>query len=142
VKLPSLDQGRSLLAHKVKRPFTQIIGGKGWRESGQRDVGRCSPRRVLLMPRDRRPEYKSQVRIKGRVIGLKKGWSKDAFMYFHEMHRKSVADGNWIGFMDGPSTASSKAAARADGLIAKTDSEHYANRINRRKEMGNHKESC
>ena len=94
------------------------------------------------MPRDRRPEYKSQVRIKGRVIGLKKGWSKDAFMYFHEMHRKFVANGNWIGFMDGPNMASSKAAARADGLIAKTDSEHYANCINRRKEMGNHKKSC
>ncbi len=142
MKLPSLDQGRSLLARKVKRPFTQIIGGKGWRESGQRDVGRGSPRRVLLMPRDRRPEYKSQVRIKGRVVGLKKGMPKAVFMSFHEIHRKSVADGMWIGFMDRPSLASSKAAARADGLIAKTDSEHYANRNNRRKEMGNHKESC
>ena len=89
------------------------------------------------MPRDRRPEYKSQVRIKGRVVGLKKGWPKPVFMYFHEMNRKSVADGKWIGFMNGPNSASSKAAARADGLIAKTDSEHYANRINRQ-EVGNH----
>ena len=93
------------------------------------------------MPRDRRPEYKSQVRIKGRVIGLKKGMSKDAFMYFHEMNRKSVADGNWIVFIDRPCNASSKAAARADGLIAQTDSEHYAN-CNHRKEVGNHQESC
>ena len=94
------------------------------------------------MPRDRRPEYKSQVRIKGRVVGLKKGYPKDIFMYFHEMDRKSVADGKWIGFIDRPCNASAKAAARADGLIAQTDSEHYANRNNRRKEMGNHKESC
>ena len=93
------------------------------------------------MPRDRRPEYKSQVRIKGRVVGLKKGMPKAVFMSFHEIHRKSVADGMWIGFIDRPCNASSKAAARADGLIAQTDSEHYANR-NHRKEVRNHQASA
>ena len=137
VKLPSIDQGRSLLAHTSNRPFTQIIGGKGWHKSGQRDVGGCSPRRVQKMPRDRRPEYKSQVRLRGRAIGIKKGMSKDAFMYFHDLNRKSFADGMWIGFIDRPSLAAQKAAARADGLIAKTDSEHYANRPTRQ-EVRNH----
>tara|TARA_R100000655_G_C2920878_1_gene182268 strand:- start:151 stop:420 length:270 start_codon:yes stop_codon:yes gene_type:complete len=89
------------------------------------------------MPRDRRPEFKSQVRLKGRAVGFKKGWTKDAFMYFHDLQRKSVADGMWIGFIDRPCNASGKAAARADGLIAKTDSEHYANRPTRQ-EVRNH----
>ena len=94
------------------------------------------------MPRDRRPEFKSQVRIKGRVVGLKKGLSKDVFMSFHEDKRKAVAEGYFIGFIDAPCNASSKAAARADGLIAKSDSEHYANLKSRRaKEMGHNKGS-
>jgi len=91
------------------------------------------------MPRDRRPEFKSQVRIKGRVVGLKKGLSKDVFMSFHEDKRKAVAEGYFIGFIDAPCNASSKAAARADGLIAKSDSEHYAILKQRRaNQMGNH----
>ena len=92
------------------------------------------------MPRDRRPEFKSQVRIKGRAIGIPKGMPKDTFMYFHEISRKSVADGYWIGFVDRPCNASAKAAARADGLIAQTDSEHYANRKRKAKER-NHEAS-
>ena len=89
------------------------------------------------MPRDRRPEFKKQVRIKGRVIGLKKWEDKSAFMYFHNMNREAVEEGKSIGFVDRPCNASAKAAARADGLIAKTDSEHYAN-----KKVDNNKGNC
>ena len=89
------------------------------------------------MPRDRRPEFKKQVRIKGRAIGLKKWEDKSSFMYFHNMKREAVKEGNWIGFADRPCLASAKAAARADGLIAKTDSEHYAN-----KKVDNNKGNC
>ena len=88
------------------------------------------------MPRDRRPEFKKQVRIKGRVIGLKKWQDKSAFMYFHNLSREDVKEGIRIGFADRPCLASAKAAARADGLIVKTDSEHYENRqISKNKQL-------
>ena len=95
------------------------------------------------MPRDRRPEFKKQVRIKGRAIGLKKWEDKSAFMYFHNMNRKAVKEGKSIGFVDRPCLASAKAAARADGLIAKTDSKHYENRqISKNKQLEVNKGNC
>ena len=139
-KLPRLDQGRSLLDLSTRRPFIQIIGGGAWHKSGQRDTGRCSPRRVPKMPRDRRPEFKSQVRIKGRVVGIPKGKSKESFMRFHDFQRRAVKEGRLVSFISKPSLAASKAAARADGLIYKTDSD-YLNAIiqqRRKNQVGDH----
>tara|TARA_Y100001968_G_scaffold279402_1_gene275322 strand:- start:43 stop:282 length:240 start_codon:yes stop_codon:yes gene_type:complete len=45
------------------------------------------------MPRDRRPEFKSQIRIKGRAMGLPKGSSKDIFKFFREIDRDFIAQG-------------------------------------------------
>ena len=36
------------------------------------------------MPRDKRPQYKKQIRIKSRIVGIPKGMTKDEFMKVHE----------------------------------------------------------
>ena len=45
------------------------------------------------MPRDRRPEFKSQVRIKGRAMGVPKGCSKDVLKFFRSIDRDFIAQG-------------------------------------------------
>ena len=71
------------------------------------------------MPRDRRPEFKSQVRINGRVIGLKKGRSKDNFMDFRNEIKDLIVNGAVIGIP--MSNVAMRTALRADGqIIAKS----------------------
>ena len=71
------------------------------------------------MPRDRRPEFKSQVRINGRVIGLKKGRSKDNFMDFRNEIMDLIVNGAVIGIP--MSNVAMRTALRADGqIIAKS----------------------
>ena len=45
------------------------------------------------MPRDRRPEFKSQVRIKGRAMGVPKGCSKDVLKFFRVIDREFINQG-------------------------------------------------
>ena len=45
------------------------------------------------MPRDRRPEFKSQVRIKGRAMGVPKGCPKDVLKFFRAIERDFIAQG-------------------------------------------------
>ena len=79
------------------------------------------------MPRDRRPEFKSQIRIKGRAFGIPKGISKELFMFFREIDRTFIAEG--------------KTAPHRDELIKRIFShpDYYADykRI-KEKEVGNH----
>ena len=45
------------------------------------------------MPRDRRPEFKSQIRIKGRVFEIPNGMSKDVFKFFRWLDRDLITKG-------------------------------------------------
>ena len=71
------------------------------------------------MPRDRRPEFKSQVRINGRVIGLPKGSRKDLFINFRDEIKGLIVNGDVIGIP--MSNVAMRTALRADGqIIAKS----------------------
>ena len=95
------------------------------------------------MPRDRKPQFKQQVRIKGRAVGIPQDVPKEDFMYFHNLKRESFKQGYFLGFLDTPNCASRKAAARADGLISKTDSEHYElHKKHKTQQVGKHKGDC
>ena len=45
------------------------------------------------MPRDRRPEFKSQIRIKGRIFDVPSGMSKDVFKFFRWIDRDLITKG-------------------------------------------------
>ena len=48
------------------------------------------------MPRDRRPEFKSLIRIKGRAMSLPKGSSKDVFKFLRFIDRDLIAQGKTV----------------------------------------------
>ena len=77
------------------------------------------------MPRDRKPQFKQQVKINGRVIGIPKGMTKKDFIDWHKLNRDHFNAGTNLRFNKRPLTDAIKAAARADGLIPKSDSEQH-----------------
>ena len=89
------------------------------------------------MPRDRKPQFKQQVKINGRVIGIPDGMTKKDFIDWHKENRVHFNAGTNLGFRKRPAMDAIKAAARADGLIPKSDSEHHELRqIKDREKMG------
>lgn len=108
------------------------------------------------MPRDRRPEFKQEMMIKGRKVRIPKDRTKQSFKFSDDFNKKSFEEKGFL-YMNGSkkSEGAEKAAARARGLIGKTDSEnheqfkkwlydqnsqeseHYAN-----KKMDNNKGNC
>ena len=77
------------------------------------------------MPRDRKPNFKKQVKINGRVIGIPDGMTKKDFIDWHKENRVHFNAGTNLGFHKRPAMDAIKAAARADGLIPKSDNEHH-----------------
>ena len=82
------------------------------------------PRRGLQMPRDRRPEFKQEMMIKGRRVRIPKDTTKQSFKFSDDFHKKSFDEKGFLYF-GFKSSGAEKAAARARGLIGKTDSENH-----------------
>tara|TARA_B100001093_G_scaffold60355_1_gene50923 strand:+ start:597 stop:887 length:291 start_codon:yes stop_codon:yes gene_type:complete len=96
------------------------------------------------MPRDRRPQYKKQIRIKNRTVGIPKGMTKDVFMKVHEFDQNEFEEKGYLFHGRSNNEKAYKAAARARGLNKSSDIENYEHyqKITKNKQLEVDKGDC